>query len=73
MDAIVMAAMAADRHTELLRAAEQHRRARLARTPHTPRHRILGSAVPPGMGRRWQRLVSVLTPAQRTTPDTCCT
>jgi hypothetical protein len=70
MHPTLMAALAAERHTELLRTAEQHRLARLARTPRPVRHEILSSAAA-SVGQRWQQLRSVPAPVQRPAPDPC--
>lgn len=70
MHPILMAALTAERHTELLRTAEQDRQARLARTSRPVRHGILSSAAA-SVSRRWHQLRSVPAPVQRPAPDPC--
>jgi hypothetical protein len=71
MHPTLMAALAAERHTELLRTAEQHRLARLARTSRPVRNGILSSAAA-SAGQRWQQWHSIPAPVQRAAPDPCC-
>lgn len=81
MHPTIAAALAAERHTELLRIAESHRKARLARAPrlaHPPTSRPAHARLADAAIETIQRLqlhVSQLTPlgsARRSTVRRCC-